>query len=356
MIEGNKIYLGDCLDKLKDMEDNSIDLIVTDPPFGISFMGKEWDKAVPSVDTWKECLRVLKDGAFAFIMCIPRQDCLARMICNLGDAGFNTNFTSIYWTYASGFPKAGNIGKMVDKRLGGKRKVIDIYKFPDGKIRKTDRTYSSKVQQLHGNKHTPITKPASKEAKQLDGSYSGYQPKPAVEAILVAMKPLSEKTYVDQAMKNGKGCTWLDDCRVPYESEKDNNRKENKEKSNSIGYNSNNWQKSGERNNQGRFPANLICSDDVLNDGKEHEGKVGFEATSSSIYGNEMVKKTYCSGKAQYGSYSRYFDLDAWWAKTFPFLIVPKASKSEKNKGCGEKYELKDNVSNEIREEIVKYL
>ena len=69
-------------------------------------MNKDWDKAVVGVDTWKECLRVLKAGAFAFIMSSPRQDVLCKMILNLIEAGFETNFTSLYWCYASGFPKA----------------------------------------------------------------------------------------------------------------------------------------------------------------------------------------------------------------------------------------------------------
>ena len=91
----NSIIQGDCLEVMKTMEPNSIDCIVTDPPYGLTFMGKQWDRAVPSIAIWKECVRILKPGAFAFIMCIPRQDCLARMIVNLEDAGFKINFTSL---------------------------------------------------------------------------------------------------------------------------------------------------------------------------------------------------------------------------------------------------------------------
>ena len=102
----DKIYCLNCLEGMKLIDDNCIDVVVTDHPYGLKFMGKDWDKAVPSIDVWRECLRVLKPGSFAFVMCIPRQDCLSRMIVNLGDAGFDTSFTSIYWTFASGFPKA----------------------------------------------------------------------------------------------------------------------------------------------------------------------------------------------------------------------------------------------------------
>ena len=115
--ELNKLYLGDCLNLMKDIPDNSIDLIVTDPPYGYSFMGKDWDKAIVSIEVWKECLRVLKNGAFAFIMSAPRQDVLSQMIVRIGQAGFKTDFTSIYWGYASGFPKSLNIKKKLLKDL-----------------------------------------------------------------------------------------------------------------------------------------------------------------------------------------------------------------------------------------------
>jgi len=92
-----QILAGDALDILKEIESNSIDEMCTDPPYGYSFMNKDWDKAIISVDIWRECLRVLKPGAFAFVMSAPRQDVLSHMIVNLTDAGFVTNFTSIYW-------------------------------------------------------------------------------------------------------------------------------------------------------------------------------------------------------------------------------------------------------------------
>lgn len=91
-----RLIQGDCLDALKNIEDDSVDQLATDPSYGYKFMGKDWDKAVPSVEIWKECFRVLKPGAFAFVMSAPRQDVLNQMITNLSKAGFNTNFTSLY--------------------------------------------------------------------------------------------------------------------------------------------------------------------------------------------------------------------------------------------------------------------
>jgi len=92
----NNILLGDSQERLKSVPDNSIDLMVTDPPYGIGFMGKDWDKALPKSEIWQECLRVLKPGAFAYVMCGTRQDVLSRMIASLEAAGFRVDFTSLY--------------------------------------------------------------------------------------------------------------------------------------------------------------------------------------------------------------------------------------------------------------------
>ncbi len=112
----SQLICGDCQTELPKLPEESVDLVVTDPPYGYSFMNKDWDKAVPKVAIWKECLRVLKPGAFAFVMSSPRADVLSHMIVNLSDAGFRTDFTCLYHAYASGFPKALNIEKALCKR------------------------------------------------------------------------------------------------------------------------------------------------------------------------------------------------------------------------------------------------
>jgi 16S rRNA G966 N2-methylase RsmD len=95
----NKIVRGDSLEALKSMPEKSIDLIATDPPYGLGFAGEKWDQDLPSEDIWRECFRVLKPGAFAFVITTPRQDCLAELISRMGRAGFDVQFPSIYWTY-----------------------------------------------------------------------------------------------------------------------------------------------------------------------------------------------------------------------------------------------------------------
>jgi site-specific DNA-methyltransferase (adenine-specific) len=386
------LLLGNCNDHLKEIKDNSIDLILTDPPYGIEFMGKDWDKAVVPTETWKECYRILKHGKLAFVMCSPRQDVLSRMIVNLQDAGFRTNYTSIYWTFASGFPKAANISKLIDKKngryfdtsvkdyLNQKRKekglsFYDINKYLDAAtngggiasalmgdkpnnelptvanynklktLLELDNRFDDLIEREEAEREIigqstnkihlenlgnagykekwNITKSATEAAKAMEGAYVGFQPKPAVEIILVVSK--------------GKTLTWLDSVRIPYQSEDDKTYlgKMGGFATDKFFNYTNRTYYDSKPDEKGRFPANLLCQDDILNDG--HNYKVGdidqFRRTDNKIYGKSNKGERYTKTGDE-GSYSRYFSLDQWWAKTFPFLIVPKASKQEKNNGC----------------------
>ena len=338
------IYNYDCLEGLRGLSNESIDLLVTDPPYGIGFMGKDWDRALSDKQIWRECLRVLRAGSFAFVMSIPRADCLSRMIISLEDAGFQVNFTPIFWAYASGFPKAQNIGKAVDKRLGAEREVVGIKVTPSGQ--EYPRGYEIRDTPVPFERSNGLeTKPSTPQAKALDGSYGGFQSKPAVEVIIVAMKPLSEKTFVDQALKNRKGITWLDDGRIPYDADNEPDSGDsyyakrglsypNVETVRASIYGNPNIRPSKITLSRGRFPANLLVSDDVLNDGRvTKSGHMEGKHIAPNSYGGfntPTETKTYPDA----GSFSRYFDLDKWAQKTFPFLIVPKASKREKNRGC----------------------
>lgn len=117
---------GDCLEKLKDLEDNSVDSIVTDPPYGLSFMGKKWDYDVPSKEVWQECLRVLKPGGYLLSFAGTRTQ--HRMAVNIEDAGFEIR-DMIAWVYASGFPKSLNIQKALQKKCTcGNMVVNDIHR------------------------------------------------------------------------------------------------------------------------------------------------------------------------------------------------------------------------------------
>jgi DNA adenine methylase len=155
-----KLELGNCVKVLSTLDDASVDLLVTDPPYGISFMGKSWDQAVPSVEVWKQCLRVLKPGSFAFVMSLPRLDALSQMAIRLQEAGFRVDFTPIFWVYATGFPKAANISKAVDKRLGI---------FVEGELLpSTGDTLASASDLFTAFREKHATNPQSEQAKALE--------------------------------------------------------------------------------------------------------------------------------------------------------------------------------------------
>ena len=103
---------GDCIEVLRKMEDNSVDAVVTDPPYGLSFMGKRWDYDVPSVEMWAECLRVLKPGGHVLSFAGSRT--YHRMAVNIEDAGFEIR-DQIMWVYGSGFPKSLNVGHKAEE-------------------------------------------------------------------------------------------------------------------------------------------------------------------------------------------------------------------------------------------------
>src|SRR6056300_1036698 len=116
-----RLLLGDCLDKLKELEDNSVDSIVTDPPYGLSFMGKTWDYDVPKKKVWKECMRVLKPGGYLLAFAGSRT--YHQMAYRIEKAGFEIR-DQIMWIYGSGFPKSMNIGMKIDEKLGNEREVV----------------------------------------------------------------------------------------------------------------------------------------------------------------------------------------------------------------------------------------
>ena len=122
-----RLLLGDSSVKLKELEDNSIDSIVTDPPYGLSFMGKKWDYDVPSQEIFEECLRVLKPGGHLLSFAGSRT--YHRMAVRIEDAGFEIR-DQIMWIYGSGFPKSLNIGKAVDKQGGNSlgKEVAELVK------------------------------------------------------------------------------------------------------------------------------------------------------------------------------------------------------------------------------------
>src|SRR5699024_5631479 len=123
------IHHGDCIQVMNAMPANSIDAIVTDPPYGLGFMGRKWDSLPPSLEWSEACMRVLKPGAH--IVAFGGTRTRHRLAVAIEDAGFEMR-DSLAWLYGSGFPKSMNVGKAIDKRAGAEREVGGEYASPEG--------------------------------------------------------------------------------------------------------------------------------------------------------------------------------------------------------------------------------
>lgn len=305
-----KLLQGDCLEQMKNLPDNSVDTIITDPPYGLSFMGKKWDYDVPSTDIWKEALRVLKPGGTALIFAGSRTQ--HRMAVNVEDAGFILK-DCIMWLYGSGFPKATDISKQLDKMAGAEREVVGEYKRPDG----TERLNRKNWNKLKGNwgdnsgfdsSKDNITAPATPEAQQWNG-WKSHGLKPAYEPILVAMKP-NEGTYAKNALKWGVSGLNIDGGRIPTD-EKPITRFNKKT---DEFFNGKKPIPQTPFENGGRFPANIIL-DEVAAEMLDEQSGVS-QTTTNKIGGGQINIRHNDKGGA-----SRFF-------------YCAKASKKERNAGC----------------------
>lgn len=212
-----KLMLGNCLDTLKTLEDNSVDSIVTDPPYGLAFMGKKWDYDVPSVEIWAECLRVLKPGGHLLAFAGTRTQ--HRMAVRIEDAGFEIR-DMIAWVYGSGFPKSLDVSKAIDKNAGAEREVVGFdekkaARFASGlksQNKGWERPWMKEPDALErkGN----ITSPSTDAAKQWQGW--GTALKPALEPITVARKPF-RGTVAANVLEHGTAALNIDACRVGNE-------------------------------------------------------------------------------------------------------------------------------------------
>ena len=275
------IIHGDCLEKLKELPENSVDSIVTDPPYGLSFMGKKWDYDVPSKEVWQECLRVLKPGGYLLSFAGTRTQ--HRMAVNIEDAGFEIR-DMIAWVYGSGFPKSLNIGKN-----GG----------PEG---------------------------------------WGTALKPALEPITVARKPLGEKTVAENVLKYGTGGINIDGSRVESDEQIETGRAG---RSGGSTFNASIGEE--QPNHQGRFPANLIHdgSDEVVSlfpdsgNGKFSKGSV--RTTKKDDNGYELG---FLNGESVGNAPDNYGDSGS----AARFFYCAKASKADRDEGLeGFEYQAQNN-------------
>lgn len=309
----NDIIHGDCIEVMKGMSNDSVDAIVTDPPYGLSFMGKHWDYEVPSIEIWKECLRVLKPGGYLLSFAGTRTQ--HRMACNIEDAGFEIR-DMIAWVYGSGFPKSLNIGKAIDKLQGNEREII-------GKSRRHNSA------EFGGEKYGEYKGGVPNETKG-NSEWEGWGTalKPALEPITMARKPLSENTVVENCLKHGVGGINIDECRLATGEDLGREQKDGPMPP-KYGFNNNKMgNKFQEGSPLGRFPANFIHdgSDEVVSgfpDTKGSKGgirKAGSEFGQNSGWNDHKNVDTVRIGHNDSGSASRFF-------------YCAKASSNERNDG-----------------------
>ena len=338
-----KILEGDCVEVMRGLPDASVDAIVTDPPYGLGFMGKAWDDLPPGLEWAQECLRVLKPGGH--LLAFGGSRTYHRLAVAVEDAGFEVR-DQMMWLYGSGFPKSLDVSKAIDRAAGAKREVVGEradFKAKKGAESKRGfdnaRGFNERHDPGRGGYTDPsqvgvITAPATADAKKWDGW--GTALKPAHEPIVVARKPLVG-TVAENVLRFGTGALNVDGCRIGYEAgEVDFDRKQRQQQSDGavegafgaaalIGSEIETYKAAG------RWPANLILDEEAgrLLDEQSGEGKDGVAVQrnlpqSGSQSGHVRVKaptqRASDVGYGGSGGASRFF-------------YCAKAGKAERNAG-----------------------
>jgi site-specific DNA-methyltransferase (adenine-specific) len=346
------LHTGDCLDVMAAMEPDSVDSIVTDPPYGLAFMGKDWDHGVPGIPFWKAALRVAKPGAH--LLAFGGTRTFHRLAVAIEDAGWELRDT-VMWCYGSGFPKSHNVSVAIDKAAGAEREVVGRKPWKPGPTyersgqaaqgyRPDGKPYPSEI---NGKTYTA---PATPDAERWAGW--GTALKPAWEPVIVARKPFPG-TVAANVLAWGTGAINVDGCRVEADWANDPSRRGfgygwngNKDDQQTYKDNQNGdwgmkaqdvpWQPS-----QGRWPANLVHdgSDEVL---------ALFPVTTSmasmrgerggNIYGNGKgpTGPDTMRGHNDTGSAARFFPAfahDAEDIEAARFMYCAKASRADRDDG-----------------------
>ena len=256
-----EILTGDNRETLKSLDDNSVDAIVTDPPYGIDFLGKDWDANTGAIETYAECLRVLKPGGYILAFSAART--YHHLAITLEQAGFEIR-DQLMWLYASGFPKAQDIGKAIDKRNGIIHKKPDLIPYDNkgtdseglgafrGKCPKCtkDQTHQLKcADQLCVLKDTVA-----------DNEWAGWKTalKPAHEPICMARKPF-KGSCIDNVLTHGVGALNIDATRIETDEQiAEPKRGKGVFKEQECGWNKDDYNGEYKSNQQGRFPSNVL--------------------------------------------------------------------------------------------------
>lgn len=319
-----KLYKGSMLDLLEVIEKETIDAVLTDPPYELNFMNKGWDNSGIAFqkETWEKCFKVLKPGGH--LLAFGGSRTFHRIACAIEDAGFEIRDT-IMWLYGSGFPKSMNIGLAIDKKNGvdnrtgnirndGKATLGNIYEWENGRL---------------------DTKEFQERKAQNEWSGWGTQLKPAYEPIIVARKPV-ENSIVDNVLKYGVGGINIDECRVGIEGgvKKVNIEPDSASKNCGFGCNDD-----LEDLNMGRFPANVIHdgSDEAISGMPDTNGGSklirNYEVNRVGLTEDNPVFNTKTSGfktNLKNDSISSYGDE----GNASRYFYCAKASEKDRDEGC----------------------
>jgi len=328
-----QLYNADCLDAIKTLPADSIDALVTDPPAGISFMGKAWDTDKGGRKQWiswltsvmEEAYRAMKPGAHGLVWALPRTSHWTATA--LEDAGFEIRDV-INHIFGSGFPKSLDIGKAIDKAAGVEREVVGR-QVAQGNARGKGAAghYANGIASLTGDGYEVVkdgwdlTAPATPAAIQWDGW--GTALKPAAEHWILIRKPLSEKTVAANVLKWGTGGINVDGCRVEH-SEPIREMKA-QARGDLVYGQAGRHEATTELKPAGRFPANVIHdgSQEVLAGFPQSKSTGGTKGgANGSVYGNgKGIPHPEYFNFADSGSAARFF-------------YCAKASKADRDEGC----------------------
>ena len=331
-----KLYQGNMLDMLDVIKPNSVDSIVTDPPYELNFMNKSWDNSGIAFqkDTWEKCFKALKPGGH--LLAFGGSRTYHRIACAIEDAGFEIR-DCIMYIYGSGFPKSLNIGLAIDKKNG-------VESLDTGIISPNARPNSDKTNTLYESGTVGKSFTIKKATNEWEGW--GTSLKPSYEPIIVARKP-AEKSIVDNVMKYGVGGINIDECRVG--SEEISTHKAPKGT-----FAGGDWDRGSDTSSyethSGRFPANLIHdgSEEATKDmpitgsgnGGEPYNYAGREYNNkdNSMFNGDKPQAS--SNYNDIGSASRYFKTcefseldDEYYDEPKRYFYCAKASKQDRDEG-----------------------
>jgi site-specific DNA-methyltransferase (adenine-specific) len=331
---GNIIH-GDCLKVMRNIPDNVIDTLITDPPAGISFMGKEWDGDKGGRDEWikwltsvlKECYRVMKPGAIGLAWALPRTSHWTALA--IEDAEFELR-DCIYHLFGQGMPKGMDISKSIDREAGKEREIVGEKRLGDGsKARKTQKlggnaTFSDPVSR---ESNLYVTAPATEEAIKWNGWHTCL--KPAVECWWVFMKPL-DGSYAENAIKHGVTGFNIDGSRIGTKELEYRTTSYREAKSGEFSSQNETNYTTGSKKVIGRFPNNAILDEEsaqqldeqtgILTSGKPVGKRAGTSGESGIYQSDKNREGSELTGYGDSGGASRFF-------------YCAKAAKEEKGEG-----------------------